>query len=120
MKTGTARRISDENFVAQLPKSYKSKARKILSHINKEQENIRWSNQDELIVDGNMLKNATRHELVRFFIQRKGTLVPAGADEFANLLYRTKVPVTSTGDYFKKKFPKYQRINIAKYMWWKK
>ena len=113
-------RISDEEFLVHLPKSYKPKARKLLSHINQSKGIIQWSNNDELIFEGHIVKNSGRHQLIHFLAVRKGTSVPTGADEFASLLYQTRIPVTSTGDFFKKKFPKYQRINIKKYKWWKK
>ena len=115
-------RIKDTTFISNLPNSYKFKARKMICHINSHMDTFKWNTAEELIHDGQVIKESQRHDLIQFFIKKNSSpdLAPPGSNKFASLLLESGIPVTSTGDNFKQAFPYYQISQVKKHMWWEK
>ena len=113
---------TDEEFLLELPFSYRFKGQKMLCHVSAHSEMFVWTTNGELIHENNVIKNARLHSLIRFFIKKNTSTdkAPPGAKQFASLLLNSRVPVTSTGDNFKTMFPCYQRKELKKHMWWQK
>lgn len=80
----------DAEILADIPKKLEKQALSLLSHV-KQNPNIQWSKNNELIVDGVKFEGSHIIDLIHDFTRAKK--VPAiGAEAFARALLRSNVP----------------------------
>ena len=84
--------VSAKMLLDGLPKVARTRGRLLLGHLNSNKE-IQWTDNGELLIDGNPIQGSNITDLLHFFTRDRPTAQPPfGAREFADQLQDTNVP----------------------------
>lgn len=82
---------ADPAFVSSLPKSYQSKARKVVDYIQKSGR-VAWNDRNEMVLDGKPVPNSNISDLVYDTVANNKSSNPQGWEAFTDVLRDIGVP----------------------------
>jgi hypothetical protein len=97
--------VEVDQILQTLAKSHRQKAKQLLDILNKS-GNVRWNDNNELIIDGDQIYGSNIIDLVYDTVARKKTKNPTGAPEFNKVLDKLAVPRMLRGNFASLERPK--------------
>ena len=88
-------KLTNQEILINVPKSYRSKARKLLKFISEhENSQLDWDNNGQIIYKGEIIPNTSIYYLIKDAVAPYKDFTPLGATEFYDILSEMNVPKT--------------------------